>query len=92
MHVLLPKYVRVHVRSSVCIQAFSFVKNNSCTLEFVNHLGNLRGVSMDFYTFRYRCCFRRTLMCKKVRKKNYKLLLNPCMSVRLSAFSSQNRV
>ena len=24
---------------------------------------------MDFYTFRYRCCFRRTLMCKKVRKK-----------------------
>ena len=47
---------------------------------------------MDFYTFRYRCCFRRTLMCKKVGKKNYKLLLNPCMSVRLSAFSSQNRV
>ena len=49
---------------------------------------------MDFYTFRYRCRFRRTLMCKKVKKKIiiYKLLLNPCMSVRLSAFSSQNRV
>ena len=47
---------------------------------------------MDFYTFRYRCCFRRTLMCKKgkkkkkKKKKKYKLLLNPCMSVRLSAF------
>ena len=32
------------------------------------------------------------LMCIKVRKKNNNLLLNRCMSVRLSAFSSKNRV
>ena len=67
------------VYMSVHLSAFSFVKNNSCTLEFVNHLGNSRGVSMDFYTFRYRCCFRRTLMCKK--KKLERKITNCCSTL-----------
>ena len=57
------------VYMSVHPSAFSFVKNNARTLEFVNHLGNWEEFSMDFYTFRYRCGFRRTLMCKKLERK-----------------------
>ena len=68
---------------SVRRSAFSFVTNNLCTLEFVNHLGKLRRVRWIFIHYDIDVASA-VLKEKKVRKKNYKLLLNPCMSVRLS--------
>ena len=75
---------------SVRRSAFSFVTNNACTLEFVSHLGKLRRVRWIFihYDIDGASAVKKKKK-KKVRKKNYKLLLKPCMSVRLSVFSSQ---
>ena len=76
-------FLRTPVYMSVRRSAFSFVTNNLCTLEFVNHLGKLRRVRWIFIHYDIDVASA-VLKEKKVRKKNYKLLLNPCMSVRLS--------
>ena len=82
----LPTYVRVYVRSSVCLQ---FCRKNACTSVFVNHLGYCEEFRWIFIHYGIDVATAIRQGVKKVRKKDYKRLLNPCTSVCLSAFSSQ---